>query len=69
MSGVRRCPRAQVGGSSGGVKCVFVVWLSVGNAGTEIIASLLRARIDVLREFLASPEEGLFVLEIFPEKI
>jgi predicted nuclease of predicted toxin-antitoxin system len=48
---------------------VFVVWLSVGNAGTEIIARLLCARVDALREFLASPEAGLFVLEIFPEKI
>lgn len=46
-----------------------VVWLSVGNAGTEIIARLLCARVDALREFLASPEAGLFVLEIFPEKI
>jgi len=43
-----------------------VVWLSVGNAGTELIVSLLRARVDVLREFLASPEEGLFVLEMSP---
>jgi hypothetical protein len=50
------------------VKLLFVVWLSVGNAGTEIIVSLLRARVDVLREFLASPEEGLFVLETSPEE-
>jgi predicted nuclease of predicted toxin-antitoxin system len=46
-----------------------VVWLSVGNAGTEIIARLLRSRVDVLQEFLASPEAGLLVLEIFLEKI
>lgn len=46
----------------------MVVWLSVGNAGTEIIASLLHTRVDVLREFFASPEAGLFVLEVYPEK-
>lgn len=45
-----------------------VVWLSVGNAGTEIIVSLLRTRVDALREFLASPEEGLFVLGMSPEE-
>gem|GEM_PF-3296763 len=50
------------------MKCVFVIWLSVGNAGTEIIVILLRARVDALREFLASPEAGLFVLGMSPEE-
>jgi predicted nuclease of predicted toxin-antitoxin system len=51
------------------VKLLFVVWLSAGNAGTEMIVRMLRTRVDVLREFFASPEAGLLVLEIFPEKI
>lgn len=69
MSCVCCRPRAQVGGSSGDVKCLFVVWLSAGNAGTEIIARLLHTRADVLREFFVSSEAGLLVSEIFPEEV
>jgi predicted nuclease of predicted toxin-antitoxin system len=40
-----------------------VVWLSVGNAGTEAIATLVRARAEDLKRFEANPEEALLVIE------
>lgn len=40
-----------------------VGWLSVGNAGTEAIASLVRARAENLKRFEANPEEALLVIE------
>ena len=40
-----------------------VVWLSVGNAGTDAIASLVRARAENLKRFEAEPEEALLVIE------
>jgi len=40
-----------------------VVWLSVGNAGTDAIAELLRARADAVRHFETNPEEALMVIE------
>lgn len=46
-----------------------VVWLSVGNAGTEAIAQLLGGRVDILRAFLAEPGEGLLVLELFSKEV
>lgn len=45
-----------------------VVWHSVGNAGTKVVARLLRGRADVLRGFLEVPEEGLLVLEMLPRE-
>lgn len=39
-----------------------VVWLSVGNMGTQGIASLLRENTALLETFSQSPDEGLFVL-------
>ncbi len=40
-----------------------VIWLAVGNAGTEAIATLLTEGVQTVREFLAQPEEGLLILE------
>jgi len=40
-----------------------VIWLAVGNAGTEAIAKLLAEEVQTVREFLAQPEEGLLILE------
>jgi predicted nuclease of predicted toxin-antitoxin system len=40
-----------------------VVWLSVGNAGTDEIAELLRVRVVEMERFAASPDEALLVLE------
>jgi len=39
-----------------------VIWLAVGNAGTEAIAALLTEEVQTVREFLAQPEEGLLIL-------
>ena len=43
-----------------------VVWLSVGNAGTEQIGRLLLGSHDRIVAFLQDPEEGLLVLELKP---
>jgi len=40
-----------------------VVWLSVGNAGTDAIARLIQSRIETIRKFDADPEQSLLVLE------
>jgi predicted nuclease of predicted toxin-antitoxin system len=40
-----------------------VVWLSVGNAGTDEIATVLRSHADALGRFEANPEEALLVVE------
>ncbi len=44
-----------------------IVWLSVGNAGTESIAQLLRDQIAKISAFNADPEASLLPLE-GPEK-
>lgn len=41
-----------------------VVWLSVGNAGTNAIGELLEGSSGVIEDFLRNPEEGLLVLEM-----
>lgn len=41
-----------------------VIWLSVGNAGTDVIAKLLECRPD--RLFHASTDESLLALELEP---
>ena len=41
-----------------------VIWLAVGNAGTGAIAALLRQSRPQIDAFVASPEEGLLVLEL-----
>ncbi len=41
-----------------------VVWLSVGNAGTDTIGELLRQNVDRIAVFSKTPEEGLLVLEL-----
>jgi predicted nuclease of predicted toxin-antitoxin system len=43
-----------------------VAWLAVGNAGTPVIAAFIRAQSKVIRDFSASEDEGLLVLELFP---
>jgi predicted nuclease of predicted toxin-antitoxin system len=40
-----------------------VIWLAVGNAGTEAIAKILTEEVQTVREFFAQPEEGLLILE------
>ena len=40
-----------------------VVWLSVGNAGTDAITALVRARAEDLKRFEGNPEEALLVIE------
>lgn len=40
-----------------------VVWLSVGNAGTNVIATLIRAGSQRLRAFDLDPGESLLILE------
>ena len=40
-----------------------VIWLSIGNAGTAAIASLIQSRIETIRIFDADPEHSLLVLE------
>jgi len=44
------------------------IWLSVGNAGTETIALLLKGSRDRIEAFQANPEEGLLVIESTSEK-
>jgi predicted nuclease of predicted toxin-antitoxin system len=41
-----------------------VIWLAVGNAGTDVIAAFIRDQSEVIRDFVASPDEGLLVLEL-----
>lgn len=44
-----------------------VIWLSVGNAGTDAIGDLLARSRDRIAAFLEAPEEGLLVLELAPD--
>ena len=41
-----------------------VIWLSVGNAGTDAIAELLEANRERVQTFLAEPVESLLVLDL-----
>jgi predicted nuclease of predicted toxin-antitoxin system len=41
-----------------------VVWLSVGNAGTDAIAELLERHRDDVEAFSATPDESLLVLNL-----
>ena len=41
-----------------------VVWLAVGNAGTEEIAALLRSRSAEMRKFEGTAEEALLAVEL-----
>ncbi len=41
-----------------------VIWLSVGNAGTDAIAEVLAARRERVQAFLSDPEASLLVLEL-----
>ena len=41
-----------------------VIWLSVGNAGTDAIAELLEANHERVQTFLAEPEESLLILDL-----
>ena len=40
-----------------------VVWLSVGNGGTQLIKELLLTNFTEIKRFVDDPEEGLLVLE------
>jgi len=40
-----------------------VIWLSVGNSGTEAIASLIRSNHSKIQSFVQNPEESLMVLK------
>jgi len=44
-----------------------VVWLSIGNTGTESILQLLRDRLAILAAFELDPETGLIPLELSEE--
>ena len=41
-----------------------VIWLSVGNAGTDAIAELLAAHRERVEAFLSDPEASLLVLDL-----
>ncbi len=41
-----------------------VIWLSVGNAGTDAIAELLAARCERVQAFLSDPEASLLALDL-----
>ena len=41
-----------------------VVWLSVGNAGTQAVALLLKQNFQRVEAFAEHPDEGLLVLEL-----
>jgi predicted nuclease of predicted toxin-antitoxin system len=41
-----------------------VVWLAVGNAGTDVIADLLERHRSDMEAFDATPEESLLVLDV-----
>ena len=43
-----------------------VIWLSVGNAGTDAIASLLRENRERISRFIGEAEEGLLILQAGP---
>ena len=39
-----------------------VIWLSVGNSGTQLIKELLLNNVELIKQFSKEPEEGLLVL-------
>jgi predicted nuclease of predicted toxin-antitoxin system len=41
-----------------------VIWLSIGNAGTDVIGDLLLHHQNRIAAFVEDPEEGLLVLEL-----
>ncbi len=43
-----------------------VVWLVVGNAGTERVARILEQQQPVIEKFVADPEESLLILRFGP---
>jgi len=43
-----------------------VIWLVVGNAGTEAVAAVLEGSTSTVAAFLADPEQSLLVLRIRP---
>ena len=46
-----------------------VIWLSVGNAGTDAIAELLALHRESVQAFLSDPEASLLVLDLpIPER-
>ena len=45
-----------------------VIWLSVGNAGTDAIASLLLENRERISRFIGEGEEGLLILQAGPRR-
>ena len=45
-----------------------VIWLSVGNAGTDAISRLLRESHARIATFVANEEESLLILELIDER-
>jgi predicted nuclease of predicted toxin-antitoxin system len=41
-----------------------VIWLSIGNAGTSVIAKLLQDNVQKIQTFVNSQDESLLVLEL-----
>ena len=41
-----------------------ILWLAIGNAGTDAIARLIASRAAEIRKFDADPEQSLFPLEL-----
>jgi predicted nuclease of predicted toxin-antitoxin system len=44
-----------------------VIWLSIGNAGTPLIARILVDRGSLIESFACDPDESLLVLELPPD--
>jgi predicted nuclease of predicted toxin-antitoxin system len=40
-----------------------VIWLSIGNAGTDAITAILRSRVAHIEDFDRSAQEGLLVID------
>ena len=41
-----------------------VIWLSVGNGGTDVIKKIILSNIPEIQDFASNEAEGLFVLEV-----
>ena len=41
-----------------------MVWLVVGNAGTNAIATLLERHVSLIESFAASPDDAILVLRL-----
>jgi predicted nuclease of predicted toxin-antitoxin system len=39
-----------------------VIWLVIGNGGTDLVTQLLQSRQELIQTFLADPEEAILIL-------